>query len=238
MPVNARARSFPVTIRETSSRPSGAASIPTLMRSRLTLGCANKALQQAEPIKRLVSGCRQVIAARNTYSRAKSVHLRTQKIAEPVVAARDQRPPARACGSWPPNRLAQKTANLTAGRHEPVARDDQRHQISGHGLTGVTVSSWVKNPGFPMEIRAPRTAVKIARSSVEEFSQGQSVRTPSCLSKHLSRKAIASTPELANTAPFPVAIDSFLMGPPDYIICHYDRERTMILHELHNSWLM
>src|ERR1700726_5295130 len=60
--------------------------------------------QQAEPIKRLVSGCRQVIAARNTYSRAKSAHLRTQKIAEQVVAARDQRPPARACGSWPANR--------------------------------------------------------------------------------------------------------------------------------------
>src|SRR5260370_7521398 len=120
MPVNARARSFPVTIRETSSRPSGAASTPTLRRSRLTLGCANKASQQAEPIKRLVSGCRQVIAARNTYSRAKSAHLRTQKIAEPVVAARDQRPPARACGSWPPNRLARKTANLTQARKYPA----------------------------------------------------------------------------------------------------------------------
>jgi hypothetical protein len=116
----------------------------------------------------------------------------------------------------------------------PVARDDQRHQIPGHGLTGVTVSSWVKNPGFPMEIRAPGTAVKIARSSVEVFSQGQSVRTPSCLSKHLSRKTIASTPELANRAPFPVVIDSFLMGAPDYIIGHYDRERTMILDEFHN----
>lgn len=33
MPIDARARSFPVTIPETSSRPSGAASIPTLMRS-------------------------------------------------------------------------------------------------------------------------------------------------------------------------------------------------------------
>src|SRR5260370_2760414 len=156
MPVNARARSFPVTIRETSSRPSGAASTPTLRRSRLTLGCANKASQQAEPIKRLVSGCRQVIAARNTYSRAKSAHLRTQKIAEPVVAARDQRPPARACGSWLPNRLARKTANLTAGRQDPVARDDQRHQIPGHGLTGVTESSVVKNPAFPTQITAPR----------------------------------------------------------------------------------
>ena len=48
MPVNARARSFPVTIRETGGRPSSAASIPTLMRSRLTLGCANKAFQQAD----------------------------------------------------------------------------------------------------------------------------------------------------------------------------------------------
>src|SRR5260370_27326924 len=155
MPVNARARSFPVTIRETSSRPSGAASTPTLRRSRLTLGCANKASQQAEPIKRLVSGCRQVIAARNTYSRAKSAHLRTQKIAEPVVAARDQRPPARACGSWPPNRLARKTANLTAGRQDPLARGDQRHDITGHSLPGVTVYSLVMHPGFPLEFRAP-----------------------------------------------------------------------------------
>jgi hypothetical protein len=115
-----------------------------------------------------------------------------------------------------------------------VARDDQRHQILGHGLTGMTVSSWVKNPGFPMEIRAPGTAVKIARSSVEVFSQGQSVRTPSCLSKHLSRKAIAFTPELANRARFPVVIDSFLMGTPDYTIGHYDSEGTMILGEIHN----
>ena len=142
MPVNARARSFPVTIRETSSRPSGAASIPTPMRSRLTLGCANKALQQAEPIKRLVSGCRQVIAARNTYSRAKSAHLRTQKIAEPVVAALYQRPPARACGSWPPNRLARKTANLTAGRQDPVAGNKQRDRIFGHRLTNIARSLW------------------------------------------------------------------------------------------------
>jgi hypothetical protein len=78
----------------------------------------------------------------------------------------------------------------------PCGKDDQCHQIPGHGLTRVTVSSWVKNLGFPMEIRAPGTAVKIARSSVEVFSQGQSVRTPSCLSKHLSCKAIASTPKL------------------------------------------
>src|SRR5260370_2051848 len=132
MPVNARARPFPVTIRETSSRPSGAASIPTLMRSRLTLGCANKALQRAEPIKRLVSGCRQVTAARNTYSRAKSAHLRTQKIAEPVVAARDQRPPARAYGSLPPNRLAPKTAKLSAAPHDPLPPQAQRPLIPTH----------------------------------------------------------------------------------------------------------
>jgi hypothetical protein len=64
--------------------------------------------------------------------------------AGPRLAARDQRPPARACGSWPPNRLARKTANLTAGRQDPVARDDQRHQIPGHGLTGVTVPGSVR----------------------------------------------------------------------------------------------
>ena len=85
-----------------------------------------------------------------------------------------------------------------------------------------------------MEIRAPGTAVKIARSSVEVFSQGQSVRTPSCLSKHLSCKAIASTPKLANRAPFPLVIDSFLMGAPDYTIGHYDGERTMFLDKFHN----
>ena len=85
-----------------------------------------------------------------------------------------------------------------------------------------------------MEIRAPGTAVKIARSSVEVFSQGQSVRTPSCLSKHLSCKAIASTPKLANRAPFPLVIDSFLMGAPDYTIGHYDREGTMIPDQFHN----
>ena len=118
------------------------------------------------------------------------------------MAALYQRPPARACGSWPPNRLARKTANLTAGRQDPVARDDQRHQIPGHGLTGVTASSWVKNPGFPMEIRAPGTAVKIARSSVEVFSQGLSVPDTILFNQasvlHLSRKhRLATAPAIA-----------------------------------------
>ena len=31
-----------------------------------------------------------------------------------------------------------------------------------------------------------------------------------------------------------MVIDSFLMGAPDYMIGHYDRERTMILDEFHN----
>src|SRR6266404_4887560 len=52
--------------------------------------------------------------------------------------------------------------------------------------------------------------------------------------KHLPRKAIASTPELANRAPFPVIIDSVLVGATNYAIGHYDRERTMFLYEFHN----
>jgi hypothetical protein len=38
IPVNVRAPSFPATIQETRSHPSGAASIPSLTRSRLMLG--------------------------------------------------------------------------------------------------------------------------------------------------------------------------------------------------------
>jgi hypothetical protein len=48
---------------------------------------------------------------------------------------------------------------------------------------------------------------------------------------HLPRKAIASTPELANRAPFPVVIDSFLVGAANYTSGHYDGERTMFLDE-------
>src|SRR6202011_3453511 len=33
-----------------------------------------------------------------------------------------------------------KTANLTAGRQDPVAGDDQRHRIPDHGLTDVARS--------------------------------------------------------------------------------------------------
>jgi len=51
---------------------------------------------------------------------------------------------------------------------------------------------------------------------------------------HLPRKAIASTPKLANRAPFPLVIESFLMGAPDYTVGHYDREGSMILDEFHN----
>jgi hypothetical protein len=35
-----------------------------------------------------------------------------------------------------------KTANLTAGRQDPVAGDDQRHRIPGHGLTDIARSFW------------------------------------------------------------------------------------------------
>jgi len=52
--------------------------------------------------------------------------------------------------------------------------------------------------------------------------------------KHLPRKAIASTPELANRAPFPVVIDPFLVGAANYTIGHHDRERTMFLDKFHN----
>jgi len=52
--------------------------------------------------------------------------------------------------------------------------------------------------------------------------------------KHLPRKAITSTPELANRAPFPLVIESFLMGAPNYTVGHYDREGSMILDEFHN----
>src|SRR6266850_2230274 len=52
--------------------------------------------------------------------------------------------------------------------------------------------------------------------------------------KHLPRKAIASTPELANRAPFPVVIDSFLVGTANYTFGHYDGQRTMFLDEFHN----
>src|SRR5258708_25991656 len=52
--------------------------------------------------------------------------------------------------------------------------------------------------------------------------------------QHLPRKAIASTPELANRAPFPVVIDSFLVGAANYTIAHYDRERTTLRDEFHN----
>ena len=54
------------------------------------------------------------------------------------------------------------------------------------------------------------------------------------LMHHPPRKAIASTPELANRAPFPLVIESFLMGAPDYTVGHYDREGSMILDEFHN----
>jgi hypothetical protein len=52
--------------------------------------------------------------------------------------------------------------------------------------------------------------------------------------KHLPRKAITSTPELANRAPFPVVIDAFLVGAANYTIGHYDGERTMFLDKFHN----
>jgi len=35
-----------------------------------------------------------------------------------------------------------KTANLTSGRKDPVAGDDQRHRIPGHGLTDIARSFW------------------------------------------------------------------------------------------------
>ena len=52
--------------------------------------------------------------------------------------------------------------------------------------------------------------------------------------KHLPRKAIASTPELANRAPFPVVIDTFLVGAANYTIGYYDGERTMFVDKFHN----
>src|SRR5258706_1102908 len=52
--------------------------------------------------------------------------------------------------------------------------------------------------------------------------------------KHLPRKAIASTPELTNRAPFSVVIDSFLVGAANYTIGHHDREGTMFLDKFHN----
>src|ERR1700731_1268331 len=52
--------------------------------------------------------------------------------------------------------------------------------------------------------------------------------------KHLPRKAIASTPEFANRAPFPLVIDSFLVRAANYTIGHYDRARTMLLDEFQN----
>jgi hypothetical protein len=47
----------------------------------------------------------------------------------------------------------------------------------------------------------------------------------------LPRKAVASTSELANRAPFPMVINSFLVGAADYAVGHCDRERTMLLDE-------
>ena len=47
MPGNAHARSFPATIRETSNRPSGVASIPILLRPRLMLDCENNTPREA-----------------------------------------------------------------------------------------------------------------------------------------------------------------------------------------------
>ena len=35
-----------------------------------------------------------------------------------------------------------KTTNLAAGRQDPVAGDDQRHRILGHGLTHITRGLW------------------------------------------------------------------------------------------------
>jgi hypothetical protein len=35
-----------------------------------------------------------------------------------------------------------KTTNLTAGREDPVAGDDQRHRIPGHGLTDIARRFW------------------------------------------------------------------------------------------------
>jgi hypothetical protein len=52
--------------------------------------------------------------------------------------------------------------------------------------------------------------------------------------KHLPRKAITSRPELANRAPFPLVIDSFLVGAANYTIGHYDRERTMFRDKFQN----
>src|SRR5207247_4926771 len=35
-----------------------------------------------------------------------------------------------------------KAANLTTGRQDPVAGDDQRHRIVGHGLTDIARGLW------------------------------------------------------------------------------------------------
>ena len=35
-----------------------------------------------------------------------------------------------------------KTTNLAAGRQDPVAGDDQRHRILGHGLTDIARGLW------------------------------------------------------------------------------------------------
>ena len=51
--------------------------------------------------------------------------------------------------------------------------------------------------------------------------------------KHLPRKAIASTPELANRAPFAVVIDSLLVRAANYTMGRHDRERTTFLDKFH-----
>jgi hypothetical protein len=51
--------------------------------------------------------------------------------------------------------------------------------------------------------------------------------------KHLPRKAIASTPELANSAPFAVVIDPLLVRAANYTIGHHDREGTTFLDKFH-----
>src|ERR1700730_16550272 len=48
--------------------------------------------------------------------------LRTQKTAEPVAVLRHERPPARACGSWPPSRLARKNRQPCRRPPRPCGR--------------------------------------------------------------------------------------------------------------------
>jgi hypothetical protein len=73
--------------------------------------------------ERLRHGDSDGVSAPGLRPAALLARLRTQKIAEPVAAARDQRPQARACGAWPPIHPARKNRQSCRQPPGPCGRE-------------------------------------------------------------------------------------------------------------------